>query len=264
MAIGAHPDDCDILFGGSALLYSRQGHNVKFLSVTNGDTGHHAIGGIELARRRYEETQAVAALAGITYDVWDIHCGELMPSIENRRRLIREIREFAPDVIFIHRPNDYHPDHRYASQLVGDSVYLVTVPNQCALTPHMRKQPAVFYYSDDFQQPCPFKADVLVDIGSVIDDKMRLLNCHTSQFYEWLPYNRNCLDSVPTSAAKRLKWLSTDWKPDAEEAAKKHQEAAALLYGKRSVKYGEAFQKCEYGYKPAADELVRLFPFGSL
>src|SRR5574338_957126 len=90
IAIGAHPDDCDIKFGGTAAKLARQGHLVKFLSVTNGDAGHQQMGGGELARRRYKETQESARRLGIAeYEVLDNHDGELLPSIEVRRQVIR-------------------------------------------------------------------------------------------------------------------------------------------------------------------------------
>lgn len=51
VVIGAHPDDCDIKAGGIALLFSDMGHNVMFVSVTNGDAGHHELGGGALAKK---------------------------------------------------------------------------------------------------------------------------------------------------------------------------------------------------------------------
>src|SRR5258707_11189308 len=45
LVFGAHPDDCDFTAGGVAALYARQGHQVLFISVTNGDAGHYQIGG---------------------------------------------------------------------------------------------------------------------------------------------------------------------------------------------------------------------------
>lgn len=57
LAIGAHPDDCDEQFGGTAAKLAKAGHRVKFLSVTNGDAGHHEMGGAALAKRRFLETQ---------------------------------------------------------------------------------------------------------------------------------------------------------------------------------------------------------------
>ncbi len=264
LAIGAHPDDCEIKAGGTAVKYSRLGHRVRFLSLTNGDTGHHEIGGIELARRRYAETQACAAVAGIEYHVWDIHCGELMPSLEYRRTLIRQIREFAPDLIMTHRPNDYHPDHRYASQLVQDACYLVTVPNQLALTDHMQLNPVAVYFSDAFKKPWPFTPDVAVAIDDAVEAKLDMLDCHVSQMYEWLPYNQGVLDEVPQDRAERREWLrgrrfiesASDKSPYAELLVRHYGEERA-----REIRHAEAFEACEYG-APLTPELIpRLFPF---
>ena len=135
LVFGAHPDDCDIKAGGVAALYVQRGHRVKFVSITNGDAGHHEMGGGPLAKRRYAEAQAAADVIGIEYELLDNHDGELMPTLENRYKIIRTIREFRPDLIMTHRPNDYHPDHRYTSTLVQDAAYMVTVPDICALTP---------------------------------------------------------------------------------------------------------------------------------
>ena len=87
LVFGAHPDDCDIKAGGVAALYSQQGHSVKFVSVTNGDAGHHEMGGGPLAIRRNAEAQAAAEIIGIDYQLLDNHDGELIPSLENRIKL---------------------------------------------------------------------------------------------------------------------------------------------------------------------------------
>lgn len=261
--IGAHPDDCEIKAGGVALKYSDLGHRVRFLSLTNGDTGHHAIGGIELARRRRSEADAVARLAGIEYHIWDQHCGELMPTLENRRMLIRQIREFAPDLIMTHRPNDYHPDHRYTSQLVQDACYLVTVPNNQALTDHLPSNPVAVYFSDTFKKPCPFTPDVAVDIDDVIERKLDLLDCHESQMYEWLPYNQGVLDQVPADKALRREWLRTPFINPRSEADP-FREVLVRLYGEeraRGIRYAEAFEACEYGAPLTPDLIPVLFPF---
>jgi LmbE family N-acetylglucosaminyl deacetylase len=113
IAIGAHPDDCDIKFGGTAAKFAKLGHHVKFLSVTNGDAGHQDMGGGELAIRRYKETQESARRLGIEeYEVLPNHDGELMPTLEIRKDIIRSIRRWNADIVIAPRPNDYHPDHR--------------------------------------------------------------------------------------------------------------------------------------------------------
>ncbi|MYF18533.1 MAG: PIG-L family deacetylase, partial [Gemmatimonadetes bacterium] len=164
IVFGAHPDDCDIKAGGIAIKYAKLGHEVKFVSVTNGDAGHHEIGGVELARRRRAETQAAGAVAGSEDHVIDNHAGELEPTLENRKKIIRLIRNYTPDLILTHRPNDYHPDHRYTSILVQDSAYMVTVPNICTDTPALSYNPGIAYLRDNFQKPQPFSPDVVIAI----------------------------------------------------------------------------------------------------
>lgn len=95
LVFGAHPDDCDMLAGGVAALYTQQAHHVKFVSVTNGDAGHHEMGGGPLARRRAAEAQTAAEVIGIEYELFDNHDGELMPTLENRYQIIRTVRDFS-------------------------------------------------------------------------------------------------------------------------------------------------------------------------
>ena len=264
LVFGAHPDDCDIKAGGIALKYSALGHRVKFVSVTNGDTGHFEIGGIELAHRRYAETQAVAKLAGIEYQVLDIHNGELEPSVANRKLIIQIIREFQPDLVMTHRPNDYHPDHRYTSLLVQDAAYIVTVPNMVPLTPHLQYNPVICYLSDNFQKPNPFAPDVVVGIDEVIEKKMDLLHCHVSQMYEWLPYNGNRLHEVPKGDRARRAWMGRQRKPAFAQVADKYRDRLVALYGKAKgakIRHAEAFEVCEYGGRLTEQNTKALFPF---
>src|SRR5271169_5790545 len=91
IAIGAHPDDCDILAGGTGAKFAALGNKVKFLSVTNGDAGHQTMGGGALAKRRRAEALESARRLGIEYEVLDNHDGELLPTVEVRKQIIRRI-----------------------------------------------------------------------------------------------------------------------------------------------------------------------------
>ena len=82
IAFGAHPDDCDIRVGGTAAMWSQMGHAVNFVACTNGDAGHPVMGGAPLARRRRAEATEAGRRIGVTYDILDIHDGELMPTLE--------------------------------------------------------------------------------------------------------------------------------------------------------------------------------------
>jgi LmbE family N-acetylglucosaminyl deacetylase len=262
IVFGAHPDDCDETTGGTAALWAAKGHQVKFVSLTNGDAGHQSEGGGALARRRRAEAQEAGRRLGIAeYEVLDNHDGELLPTLEVRQEVIRRIRRWNADVVIAPRPNDYHPDHRYTGVVVQDSAYMVMVPNVCPDTPPLRKNPVFMYARDHFQRPNPFRPDVAVAIDSVFDKKLLALDAHVSQFYEWLPWVEGILDSVPKDPAARLEWLRKTW--GERRPGDDLKEALRKWYGARAdaVKEAEAFEVCEYGRQPSDVELRRLFPF---
>lgn len=260
LMIGAHPDDCDIKSGGTAALFAKMGHEVKFLSITNGDAGHMEMGGGMLAKRRYAETQEVAKRLGIQYDVLDNHDGELLPTLEIRLDVIRKIREWGADVVISHRPNDYHPDHRYTGVLVQDAAFMVGVPNIAADTPPLRKNPVFLYYQDNFQKPNPFSPDIVVDITSVIDQKIYALDAHTSQFYEWLPWIGNETDVIPEGKEERIAWLKSKRALAPNPIVQKALEEWYGTEKAAQVKFAEAFEICEYGSRPSREDILRLFP----
>src|SRR6185436_13694171 len=156
----------------------------KLVSVTNGDIGHWREAGGPLAKRRHAEVLESARILGITTEVLDNHDGELEPTLENRRKLTRLIREWNADLVLSPRPNDYHPDHRYTAVLVQDAAYMVTVPFFCPDVPALQKNPIFMYYPDRFQKPNPFQPDVAISIDSVIEKKLDALDALEWQFYE--------------------------------------------------------------------------------
>jgi LmbE family N-acetylglucosaminyl deacetylase len=228
--------------------------------VTNGDAGHHEQGGGALAKRRRAEALEAGRRIGIEYEVLDNHDGELLPTLEVRRQIIRKIREWQADIVLAPRPNDYHPDHRNTGILVQDAAYTVTVPNLVTDTPALRKNPVFLYFADRFTRPQPFRPDVVVAIDDVIDKKIDMLDAHVSQMYEWLPWHEGKLAEVPQDPGARKKWLFTqrankvpaEWKPALEK-----------WYGTKaaSIQYAEAFEITEYGRRPDDAEIRKLFPF---
>lgn len=260
IAFGAHPDDCDEKAGGLAAKYAAAGHRVKFVSVTNGDAGHYEQGGGPLAKRRREEAFEAGRRIGIEYEVLDNHDGELMPTLEVRRQIIREIREWHADIVLAPRPNDYHPDHRYTGVLVQDASYMVTVPDVVTNVPALKTNPVFLYFSDRFTRPQPFRPDIVVSIDDVFDKKISVLDAHVSQMYEWLPWHDGKLDEVPKDPAARKQWLAQQrpsrvW-PDWKAALEKWYGAQAA-----SIQHVEAFELTEYGRQPDEAELRKLFPF---
>jgi LmbE family N-acetylglucosaminyl deacetylase len=264
LIIGAHPDDADYYAGGTAALYREAGHVVKMVSLTNGKAGHHTMHGPELARRRRAEAAAAGAVIGASYDVLDHPDGELLPTLENRNEVIRLIRSFQPDLVLTHRPNDYHPDHRYTSQLVQDAAYMVTVPAVAPTVQHLARNPVIAYLPDLFQKPLPFQPSVVVDVTGVFDKIVAMLHCHTSQFYEWIPYNSGCPDAVPTDEAARRDWLAAQVRARLRAAADRYRDLVLRTYGPERgprVEVIEAFEGCEYGAPLDDTARRRLFPF---
>jgi LmbE family N-acetylglucosaminyl deacetylase len=252
IAFGAHPDDCDIRAAGTAALFAKMGYAVKFVSVTNGDAGHQAMKGSELARRRLGEAKESARRLGIEYEVLNNHDGELLPTLEVRKQIIGQIRKWNADIVLAPRPNDYHPDHRYTGVLVQDAAYMVVVPSVTPEVPALRKNPVFLYYEDHFQRPNPFRPDIAVDIDDVIDQKIDALDSHVSQFYEWLPWVDGKLEEVPKDPAERKVWLK---RSRTREISDPVRASLVKWYGPQkgnAVKYYEAFEICEYGTQPAS------------
>ncbi|CAN5660651.1 hypothetical protein BH10BAC2_BH10BAC2_01740 [soil metagenome] len=257
--IGAHPDDCEDA-AGTAALFVQMGYAVKFVSVTNGDAGHQSMKGEELAKRRYAETQETAKRLGITYHVLNNHDGLLMPTLEVRLQVIKEIREWNADIVIAPRPNDYHPDHRYTGVLIQDAAYMVAVPNISPETPALKKNPVFLYYPDRFQKPNPFRPDIAVDITSVFDKKVAAYDAHESQMYEWLPWIGHYESEVPATKKDRVAWLAKRLSEPVSTAVRSSLEK---WYGKNKAvqaTHAEAFEICEYGAQPTDQEIKRLFP----
>jgi len=264
LVFGAHPDDCDIKAGGTAALFQQAGHTVKFVSVTNGESGHQRLAGAELAEIRRAEAAAAGKSLGIEYEVLQNRDGYLQPTIEARFEIIRLIRTYQPDLILTHRPNDYHPDHRYTSQLVCDAAYMVTVPPIVPDVPALRANPVIAYLSDHFTRPYPFSPTVVVDIEPVWDRVIDALDCHSSQFYDWLAYNHFYEDEVPQDPADRKTWLSGKMKDRIGPLADRYRDLLIETYGPKrgpEIQLIDAFEPCEYGSPLTSDNVKFLFPF---
>jgi LmbE family N-acetylglucosaminyl deacetylase len=264
---GAHPDDAEYKAGGTAALWSRLGHQVKLVSATNGDIGHWRMAGGPLAQLRAAEVQAAAKILGVASEVMDVHDGELLPTLENRRTIVRLIRQWRADVVISHRPWDYHPDHRALGQLVQDAAFMVTVPYFCPEAPALGKNPLFLYSSDRFQKPYPFAPDIAVAIDEVFDQKLAAIHELPSQAYEGGAIgNEDLLRTIPSAAdvEGRMKWLRQYWDKRQGDEADRFRDLLLEQYGQdrgKAIRYAETFEICEFGAQPAPEELPRYFPF---
>jgi LmbE family N-acetylglucosaminyl deacetylase len=259
--IGAHPDDPDKV-GGTAYKWVQAGADVMMVSLTNGDAGHQTYPAEELAKIRREEARRAGEVIGVKYITLDNHDGQLMPTYENRLQVIRLIREQKADIVIFPRPYDYHPDHRYTGVLVLDAAYMVTVPKILPEVPFLEKNPVFLFMSDGFIHPEPFKADVCVAIDDVIEKKIDMYHQHTSQMYEWLPFNRGELDQVPVGDKARREWLGKTWGRRSD--SQPFRDILIQHYGKEKgskVRFCEAFQDSGYGTRLTEKNIKYYFPF---
>lgn len=213
--------------------------------------------------------QKSAESLGASFRILDVNDGQLMPTLENRMKVLSEIRCFNADLVITHRPNDYHPDHRYTSKLVEDSAYLVIVPLINPTVHALKKNPVFAYFRDGFKKPNKFSNDVVVDITSVIEDKIKALANHESQVFEWLPWTEGKLEYVSSlnSENEKMEFLKKEYLESidglCESESLEIKEKLEYFYGNtesKKCKYFESFEFCEYGKRLQPKNYPKLFP----
>ncbi|MHA1730642.1 MAG: PIG-L deacetylase family protein [Promethearchaeota archaeon] len=266
LVIGAHPDDCDLLTGGLSLRHSRAGNRVKYVSVTNGNAGHHFRSPAEVAFLRENEAKESAKALGVEYECLGVNDGHVWVNEEQTRLVVKVIREFHPDLVITHRPYDYHRDHRYVGQLVMDASYMLIVPHYCPEFPvPSHEMPVIAYAWDSFRKPYRFSPDVFVNLSKEEHlEKTRAIGCHESQLFEWLPWTQGMTDLVnaETDEDQRLDlaaMLINNHYGDIVQIY--YDRLLKEQFGEEAASY-EAFEICEYGKQPNRRELKRLFPGG--
>jgi LmbE family N-acetylglucosaminyl deacetylase len=232
------------------------------VSLTSGDAGHQSMKAKELAKTRREEARRAGEVIGVRYITLDNHDGQLMPTYKNRLQVIKLIREHRADLVIFPRPYDYHPDHRYTGVLVLDAAYMVTVPTILPKVPHLERNPMFLFMSDGFIHPEPFVPDVCIPIDDVMEKKIDMYHQHTSQMYEWLPFNRGNLSEVPATDAERRAWLGRTRFGSSD--ATPYRAKLIEQYGQEkgsAIKNCESFQDSGYGTRLTQSNIKRYFPF---
>lgn len=264
MFIGAHPDDPDFQGGAIAHKVCKAGGEAVFVSCCNGNKGHQWMNSMELARRRYGETQASAKTLGINkYLVLGYPDCEIEPDMRLRERLTRLIRQEAPNMLITHRTSDYHADHRAVALAVRDAAYLFGVPLFCPETPVPETLPFIMYGGDGFSEPAPFRADLMVSDDDVLDTMLEAWACHESQEFEWLPPEHGfdpAVDIPPASDhVGRIAFLRDKMMPGRPTGnGRRHRKELDEAWGGNGPKYAEVFELCEYARPPAPSEVAFL------
>jgi N-acetylglucosamine malate deacetylase 1 len=263
VAMGAHPDDAELKFAGTAAMFAAQGAKVKLIALTNGDVGHFAQAGGPLAQRRKAEVEACHKQLGVETEVLDIHDGELMADLPTRKMVGNLIRAWQADIVLSHRPYDYHPDHRAVGQLANDTAVVVAAPFFAPYTPPVKLNPVYLYYSDAFTHPYPFDPILAVGIDSVAQKKWDCIAALPSQFADADSWQARYRTNIPTEENARKAALMELVKKSNADVADQYRNLLVKLYGDpkgRAFKYAEAFELNQYGTAATQDNLKAVFP----
>ena len=185
-SIHAHPDDAEILAGGTLALLSSLGHEITIVTLSAGDCGSMTHRPDEIAAIRKAEAAESAALIGANYRWGGLHDMAIFSDDPSRRAVTGLIRDLRPEIILTAAPSDYMSDHEATSQLVRDACFAASVPNYT--TPSVSAAiPAIphLYFMDPIDQrdrkgnlTAP---DFTVNVESTFATKTAMLAKHRSQ-----------------------------------------------------------------------------------
>ncbi len=186
LCIHAHPDDAEILAGGTLALLSELGHSIAIVTMTPGDCGSADRSADDISHIRRREAADAAVLIGATYRCAEFRDMAIFNTDDARRRVTEIIRSARPDLVITASPVDYHCDHEATSVLVRDACFAASAPNYrtnsndpaaaLAAMPHL-------YFVDAVASTA--EPEFVVDVTSAMDVKKRMLATHASQ-REWL------------------------------------------------------------------------------
>lgn len=192
LAIHAHPDDCEILAGGTLALLISAGHHVTIATFTPGDCGSADLSAEEISRIRRGEAAASAQCIGSDYTCLEFRDLCVFDNDESRRRVTAVLRQERPDIVITASPVDYMCDHEAASRLVRDACFGAPAPNYDTSEFNAAEAlPAIphLYFMDPIllidREKRPVRPDFIVDVGRTFEQKTEMLACHASQ-REWL------------------------------------------------------------------------------
>lgn len=196
MAIVAHPDDIEFGCAGTMARWSRAGARTCYVLCTSGDVGIDEPGmtRARAAEIREAESRDAAAIAGVQEVVFLREPdGLLQPTLELRKKIVREIRRFRPEVMICSDPTivwageDYinHPDHRAAATAALDAVF--PAAGQPNLFEELEEEGLKAHKTRKVYVNVWGPADFFVNIEETIDIKVKALRAHKSQMKDWDP-----------------------------------------------------------------------------
>src|SRR5262244_2930018 len=128
LAAMAHPDDAEILIGGTLFHLKSLGWELGIMTMTSGDCGSATHSGEDISRIRFAEAKAAADYLGAWYGCAGLMDIEIFADAENLRSVVDLMRRFDPDIVITHSPADYMVDHEEASRLARSASFALSMP----------------------------------------------------------------------------------------------------------------------------------------
>lgn len=200
---GAHPDDLEILCGGTIAACVEQGHRVTMAIATNGNVGSPSLSRNEIAAIRRGEAEAAAEVLGAAELMWLDEDDEfLFDDKPTRLKFVDAMRGAKADIVVTHNPEDYHPDHNACSRLAADSRILSAVRLIETSHPPLEKLPELYFM--DSIAGVNFQPQFYTDITAFFEVKRRALLAHESQ-NAWVRaiFGHQITDNMETQSAFR-------------------------------------------------------------
>jgi N-acetylglucosamine malate deacetylase 1 len=192
VSIHAHPDDAEIMAGGTLARLRALGHRLTIVTMTPGDCGSQELNPEQTAEVRRAEAFRAAAHIGAAYRCAEFRDLAIFNDDPSRRRVAGILRELRPDIVLTASPVDYLCDHEVTSQLVRDACFGAPAPNYRAIPDgEAPALPAIphLYFMDSMggvdRDNRLIAADFFVDVGATFEIKKEMLSEHRSQ-REWL------------------------------------------------------------------------------
>lgn len=186
LAIAAHPDDIELRFAGTMLLMARAGWELHYLNIASGSLGSAEMGPERTREVRSGEAREAAAVLGATWHPPMAEDLEIFYGDSLLRRVAAVVRSVDPSVVLTHSPVDYMEDHTAACRLAVTAAFSKAIPSyRTDPRTDTSMAPVAVYHSMPHGLVTPLGGRVspkyFVDIGGVMDERVRALECHHSQ-----------------------------------------------------------------------------------
>jgi LmbE family N-acetylglucosaminyl deacetylase len=204
LSIHAHPDDAEILAGGTLALLAHAGQKITIVTMTPGDCGSAELAPGEISAVRRKEAEHAATAIGAEYLCAEFRDLEIYTDDNARRRVTEILRKTRPDLILTSSPVDYMIDHETTSSLVRDACFGAPVRNY--LTGDSNPAPPLdaiphLYFMDPIggvdRDGRPIQPDFIVNVEPAFEEKKIMLSRHRSQ-REWLLKHHGIDDYLDT------------------------------------------------------------------